>query len=142
MKILIDTNILVYADNKRSIWSESCNNIIEKSLNNSNLVLCIPQKSLIEYYRSSTSKAINLPIEKVIENIHFYIENFMILYDNPSSTEIMLELALESGASSGKIFDLNILATALHFNIEILYTVNIKDFPKVKNLRILLPDQL
>jgi predicted nucleic acid-binding protein len=141
MKILIDTNILLYADNKDSNWSSACNTIIEGSLKNNYIKLFIPQKVLLEYYRVSTSKVKNLPVETVIDNIYFYIENFEILYDNIETTEATLELALETNAKSGKIFDLNILASALSNKIDILYTVNIKDFPKPKNLEVLLPDQ-
>lgn len=142
MKILIDTNILIYADNKDSNWSNVCNAIIENSLKNKEIQLFIPQKVLLEYYRVSTSKVKNLRVETVIENILFYIENFEILYDNAKTTEIMFEIALETNAKSGKIFDLNILALALQNKIDILYTVNIKNFPNVKGLKILLPNNI
>lgn len=138
MKVLLDTNILVYAEINDPIWSKICSKLIESDNENA---FYISQRSLLEYFRVCTSNAAKIPVERVIKNIELYIENFEILYDNPISTQLMLELALETGAKSGKIFDLNILASALDNEIDVLYTVNIKDFPKVKNLEILLPSE-
>jgi predicted nucleic acid-binding protein len=140
MRILLDTNILIYADNTDSNFSEICNAIIENNLPNRSVEIVIPQKVLIEYYRVSTSKAINLSPQKVIDNIQYYIENFEILYDNYDITQTLFELAMETNAKSGKIFDLNILALAIDNNIDHLITYNIKDFPKAQKLKVMTPE--
>jgi predicted nucleic acid-binding protein len=139
MKVLLDTNILIYADNAQYVLSDLCQSIIEES--EGKYQICIAQRSLLEYYRVCTSKAVNSKIDEVLNNIEYYSDKFEIIYDDEQTTIAMFELAFDHNAKSGKIFDLNILALAISNSIDILITSNVKDFPKFKNLRILTPEE-
>jgi predicted nucleic acid-binding protein len=131
-KVLLDTNILVYRWDQSSPFSKSIK-VALGSLNH----FYITDRTLLEFYRASTGP-LKQPISNTLDIIWSYIDSdsCTILYSSKADTLSTFELAEECGARSGKIFDLNILAMAIENDIDILYTKNVKDYPKLDSIKI------
>lgn len=134
-KVLLDTNILVYANDTSSIYYEKVREFIRDKSH-----FYISDRSLLEFYRASTGP-MKLSPDFVLQMIDFYrkSEFYTILYSDSQTIDITFDLALSNQARSGKIFDLNILATAIENDIEILYTKNTKEYPETDFLQIVDP---
>ena len=134
-KILLDTNILVYCNDTSSIYYEKTRQFIKSKEH-----FFISDRTLLEFYRATTGP-IKLEPNFVLGLINFYknSESYTVLYPNYQCTELTFQLAEQYNARSGKIFDLNILATAIANDIDVLYTKNIKDYPETNLIQILDP---
>jgi predicted nucleic acid-binding protein len=134
-KILLDTNMLVYMSDSNSPHYISQP---EKMLKNAQLY--ISDRSLLEFYRVLTGY-LSFSSEKTLEIIHFYQSNdrFQILYSNEDVSYQTFNLALQYEAKSGKIFDIDLLSTAIVNKIDTIYTKNIKDFPNDTSIKIIDP---
>ncbi len=141
-RVLIDTNILIYADDDKSAFHEKSNRILEDGLAG-NYQLSISARSLLEYYRfmSSQIKGDSKKLGEILETCLFYIEHdsISILYDDEVTTQITFEIALEKDVFSGRIYDTNLYAISLQNDIDIIYTKNIKDFPNDSDVLIIDP---
>ena len=134
-KILIDTNILVYGWDTSSPFYKKISYFLS-TLNQ----FYITDRTLLEFYRTYTGPIKAKP-KATLAIIDYYLEskNCNILYSNSDDTLTTFQLAKEHSAKSGKIFDLNILATAINNEIEILYTKNTKDYPHNEFIEIIDP---
>lgn len=131
-KILLDTNILIYlSDPTSKYYIENPDKLFGVNL------LFISDRSLLEFYRVFTGY-LNYSIEDTLQIIQFYQNSnkYSILYSNQEINFQTFELAEIYKAKSGKIFDLDILATAMINKIDIIYTKNIKDFPNNNAVKI------
>ena len=137
-KILLDTNILVYASNSDSQFCSICRDLLAK-----NFDFFITDKSLLEFYRVLTG-ILKISVDQALELINFYTNNtnYRILMASGDTNRLTFELIKDYQAKSGKVFDLNILAIAVENNIDILCTVNLKNFPKLPQIKILNPEQI
>ncbi len=134
-KLLLDTNILVYSWDTSSKFYKASSKFL-KSLDE----FYISDRSLLEFYRTYTGP-IKASSKDTLEIINYYLDSKKchILYSDQTSNLITFELAQQNQARSGKIFDLNILATALSNDIDILYTKNTKDYPSSDFIEIIDP---
>lgn len=137
-KILLDTNILVYASNSDSQFYSICRDLLAK-----NFDFFITDRSLLEFYRVLTG-ILKISVDQALELINFYTNNtnYTILMASGDTNRLTFELIKDYQAKSGKVFDLNILAIAVENNIDILCTVNLKNFPKLPQIKILNPEQI
>ena len=134
-KILLDTNILVYASYIDSVFHQQSIELLKQNYN-----FYIADRSLLEFYRVFTGQ-LKQSVDATLEIVEFYQNNlnFTILNATNFTNQLSFNLARKYNAVSGKIFDLNILAIAIENEIDYIKTQNTKDFPtntviKIANL--------
>jgi|GEM_PF-1682358 predicted nucleic acid-binding protein len=130
-KIMVDTNILIYAFDENSIHHKVCYSLV-----NSNENLYTTYNNLLEFYRVLTSKAYlkNYSIDLVKQALLFIKQKMIIVYPTEITEIILTDLVNQFTPKSGQIFDFLILAQTIENNLDGIYTYNISDFPS--NLQI------
>ncbi len=130
----IDTNILVYAHNKSSVFNEEASEFLEWKMNlrdaNGNLTVCIPSQVLMEFINVITRQNIQSPLSlpEAINIIQDYLDSDIRII-NQKETQIQTFIELLSSVTTRKtIFDIVLTATLKDNNISGLYTVNVNDF--------------
>jgi predicted nucleic acid-binding protein len=130
-KIIVDTNILIYAFDENSIHHKVCYSLI-----NSNENLYTTHNNQLEFYRVLTSKAFlkNYSIDLVKQALLFIKQRIIIVYPTEITEIILTDLVNQFTPKSGQIFDFLILAQTIENDLDVIYTYNISDFPS--NLQI------
>lgn len=140
----IDTNILIYAHNKDSVFHNDASAFVERLMNEhdeeGNLSICVPSQVLTEFINVITRQDLEKPLSlsEAIELVEEYINSdIRIIHQRESQINTLIDL-LRSTKSRKKIFDVALVATLKDNNIEGIYTVNTSDFKdfdflKVKN---------
>ena len=130
----IDTNILVYAHNKGSVYHTKAKNFIENTISAIDEAetqkICIPSQVLIEFLNVITWSRLEspLPLNEAMEIVKDYFHSeIKIIHPSSQQINILFEL-LESVKSRKKIFDVTLVATLKDNGIQGLYTVNTADF--------------
>lgn len=137
--IFIDTNILVYAY-EEAIGSKNkiCFNLIQECLVGKRK-LAISNQVISEFINvalNKTSKPLPLErIKKIVKWINDY-KNYVKLNYKNSTTEKALEFVNNYNTP---YWDALIAATMLENNITTIYTENVKDFEKIKELKVINP---
>lgn len=132
-KILVDTNILVYAiDEDSRFYSES-----RKLLLDSNFDLFTTSKNLSEFLAVVTrNRDISLSIESAIAVIKDFSGIFTVLYPTVSSFGIFEELLQKYKPTGLKIHDFEIVSIGLANGIHQIATTNSKDFEGIEEINI------
>jgi len=138
--VFIDTNILVYA----KIRNNPLNKIVTNKLNDmlANNKFCISRQIIREYLSTMTKqKTIEPNINKfeIIDDINRIVNNFLVFNESKVTTEILFELIKVFDVGGKQIHDANIVATMLENNIKDLFTHNVKDFERYKELINIIP---
>lgn len=137
--IFIDTNILIYAyEEAVETKNKTCFNLIQECLLGKRK-LALSNQTISEFIYVA-SKKISKPLEterirkivRWINNYHGYIK----LNYTANTTEKALELV---DTYKTHYWDALIAATMLENNITTIYTENIKDFGKIKEIRVINP---
>lgn len=141
-KLLIDTNILVYAFDSSSPYHQTSANILR---------LCFKQqisgyithqnitefsKVFIEKYKVSPSK-LKPEIKKITHQL-----NLKLVLPTPQTLPHFIKLLKFSKAKSTHIFDLYLAATILSHRINKIITFNTKDFAPIPKLQTYHPDKI
>lgn len=127
-KIFIDTNILIYANDRKSLFHDI--SIITLSELSRTHDFVISTQTTREYAKFVT---VTSAYEYALKGIKFIRNQFEILYENSEVFNYWLEL-MERYKIVGKlVFDCNIVATMLANNVKKLLTNNPKDFINFKN---------
>lgn len=132
-KILVDTNVLVYAIDKDSRFYLRSRKLLFESTPE----LFTTSKNLIEFLTVVTrGKEIPLPIEKAILVLKDFSRAFTILYPTKGSF-VILEGLLEKYRPTGlKIHDYEIISIGLANGINQIATFNSKDFEDIEEVNI------
>ena len=129
----IDTNILVYASDKNSIFYSKSRKTIEEIAKGKIFGVITPQ-NILEYISVVTSKkrlSKSVEIDSAIKAIEGFIESGIdIVYPTKESTQLALKFAEKTGISGRKIFDFYLAATLIENDIKFLITANSSDFEK------------
>lgn len=138
----IDTNLLVYAHNKDSIYNKKACDFLEKVMNmrdeKGDLPVCIPSQVLTEFLNVITRQNIEKPLllSEAIAIVQDYIDtNVNIIYQRETQINTLIEL-LENVTTRKKIFDIALVATLKDNGIEGIYTVNVSDFIEFEFLKV------
>lgn len=130
----LDTNILVYAHNIKSLYHASAKVFVEQVMNARNtdgqLSVCFPAQILMEFLNVITWHRLEapLPLPDAIQVVQDYLDTGVtILYPRPTQLATLMNL-LKSVTTRKKIFDVALVATLKDYGIPGLYTVNTKDF--------------
>jgi len=140
-KILIDTNILLYAIDSQSKFYQSSFNLFQK-IEGGEFDACISERSLYEMAAVLTSPAFSSKVnmDQIKEYLQYLTsELFTILYTNPQITATTWRLFLNLPSRKNRIYDLVLASTAIENEVEIIYTKNVKDFEDVKEIKIIDP---
>lgn len=131
IKVLVDTNILIYAlDSGSSYYPKSMS-----ILTNSQYQLFITSKNITEYF--AVSSKLRIPPKQVWNFYKEVKQNFIILYPNDESI-LRLERMIKKYQPKGNtIFDLEVIATALTAGVKNFATINAKDFQQVKGVKLI-----
>ncbi len=127
-KILIDTNIFIYALDEKISFYKICTSL----LNNSDYSFFTSSKNISEYF----TVASNLKFEfgKVWK---FYLEirnNTNILFPNEKTLIDFEHLLKKYKPVGSRIYDFEIVSVMLSNNIHEIATINKKDFQHIKEI--------
>lgn len=137
MKIFIDTNILIYYSQDNSEM-RNFSKIKIKEFIKSNDKLYISTQVIKEYLKNLTVIK-QIPINKIFENLNFFLNITTNLYDDSGVLQNLLNLILEYNVKGKAVFDCNIVATMISNNIDSILKHNIKDFKKYEKLINIIP---
>jgi predicted nucleic acid-binding protein len=127
---VIDTNILIYYFDEKSIFYDFSREIIDENIDN----IYIVHKSISEFICVLSKLNRYDLIEKEIQNI---IEDFNILYPDERSSQIFKDLVLEHKPHGNKAYDYEIASVMIANNISKVITLNNEDFKKIKEIEII-----
>jgi predicted nucleic acid-binding protein len=139
-KVLLDTNILLYADDMFSVNHTICNKLIQSK----NYQFFVTDSILYEYYRvltSNNAKFSKIKKADVVESLEIFASNFTVLYSSENSLFSVIELCKNEDARSGAIFDVAISAVAFVNEMDAICTYNGKDYLN-SGIKVLKPDKL
>lgn len=144
--IFVDTNVLVYAADKRSPFQNQAKAIRQQGLKG-DMYLCISPQVLNEFYATITHpKRVDTPLSqtKALEEIDKYFKatNIQKIYPTELTVTIFLDLLSNYTVTKQAIHDLNIVATMLTYKVTHLYTYNTQDFGKFKEITVLSHDEI
>jgi predicted nucleic acid-binding protein len=129
-KILLDTNILIYALDKTSVFHQKASQIMQDENNH----LFTTTKNISEYFAVCTKLAISS-----VKMFGFYNdlqENLTFLYPNQASVQ-QFELLLRKYQPKGnRVFDVEIVSVMLAYDIKKIATFNIDDFKHINEVEI------
>ncbi len=139
MKILFDTNILVYAHNTDSPFNQKALELYNTTEN-----ICTTQQNLLEFYSVITNdKKVEKPVTDMEAQslLKFYSDSqkFNIISPNINTIKILNELATQYRFKGVEIFDIYIVATMISNDISIIYTADTKIFKKFQSITVLNP---
>lgn len=134
-KVLLDTNILIYAKDVASV-----HHVISLSYFRSSHQLFLTSKNLTEYYAVVTKgeKPLLSPAE-ALDDIEEFITHCTVLYPNATSHQQLTELILRYKPKGILIHDFEIAAIALASGIFKIATFNGADFQMLKEIEVIIP---
>lgn len=136
-KILVDTNVFVYAADRESryhLWSN-------RILTSSDFDCYTTSKNLLELMVVLTrGENPSLSIKEAISIIKYIRSSYNVLYPDPLSMDQYLELADKSNPKGLACHDFEIAAIGLSNEINQIATVNQKDFIRIKELTVVSPE--
>src|SRR3989344_5810564 len=135
--MLVDSNILVYAINRRSPKHTAAQNFLKNYIGN----LEVAHQNIFEALRVLTHPKFPSPMKyldalKAIENI---LKTCRIICPNEKTYYLTLLLIRKNRLVSDQIFDTYLTATALSNGITTIPPDNTRDFKKFKEIKILNP---
>lgn len=135
--MLIDTNILVYAINKKSPKSRQA----QKFLKDNQEDLTLAHQNILETIKVLTQPKFSHPVDLIsaIEAVLKITGSSQIISPKPGTEFIALELIKRSKLSGNRIFDAYLAATALSNDIDTIATDNVADFKKFKEIKVYNP---
>lgn len=126
MKIVADTNVLVYSFNKSSGFHQNSRAFLEKEKES----IILANQSLFEFLRTVTHPKFPHPLSlsEALNHIADYKDIFGIIYETQDDFSVFQELCLKYKLGSNRIFDTKLAATIIANGITQFATFNEKDF--------------
>ena len=134
--MFIDTNVFVYARNRRADQHYAASSLLERAVRNAEPgrnSRQIIRECLATVTRSQTWGAA-MPIEDAVRDATQIARQFEILEDGPQVMTNLLILCNQVIVGGSKIHDANIVATMLAHGENRLMTFNVADFRRFGNL--------
>lgn len=130
-KLLIDTNILVYAIDEDSQFYTKAQSV----LYDSNSILFTTSKNLSEFLVVIT-KGVNAAtsVGEALAVLNDYQNLLTVIYPNEKSFSIFKELLRKYQPTGLRIHDLEIISIGLAHNLNQVATINIKDFNDIEEI--------
>jgi predicted nucleic acid-binding protein len=140
-RVLIDTNILIYAIDHESQFYDSVFNLFQK-IDDGEVEAFISERSLYELLAvfSSPVFASKIDPEKIKEYLLYLTSStFTILYTNEQITKLVWRLFFNLPVRKNRIYDLVLAATAIENELDVIYTKNVKDFENILEVKVVDP---
>ncbi len=135
-KVLIDTNVLIYALDKDSsyhLWSR-------RFFNDSNIQCVTTSKNISEFICVITKQSsYSIDINEAINAARVFLSHCELLYPDFMSISLWYSMLQEHNFSGLAVHDCEIASIALSNDVNKIATVNRKDFQNIKNLEIISP---
>jgi len=146
MKILIDSNILVYAHNTDSKFNKQSKNLMKDALKRK-INACISIQNLLEFYSIITNpKRVEKPIKfeeaREIFNLYSKSLSIKIIYPTSKSLLMLSEFLNLFQITKAEIFDAYLVATMKENNVKTIYTENTSHFERYDFLKVVNPFNL
>lgn len=140
---LLDTNILVYANNADSPFHVPCKALVEKAASGATKA-AVSVQNLVELYAVITDKRrVERPLspEKAMELVEFYNthEHIQVIHSTSEAIHIMKELIARHKPTAQSIFDFLLVATMIENGISEIYTFNSNHFKPFHSITTLKP---
>lgn len=131
---LVDTNVLVYADDEESVACLTARKFLEKNL--PDRLLAISWQNIIEYYSLITNqkrvpKAVLAEVAR--ERIKAWTKSglYKIVAPEPDTQTTLLRLLGDLPVAGPDIFDVALAATMIDNGIDTIYTADTRIFKKL-----------
>ncbi len=131
INLVLDTNILIYALDKDSIFHSKSKEILENATFNR----FITTKSITEYF--AVCSKLDYELEKVIAFYDEIERNISFLFPSKESLFIFTELIKKYKPRGNRIFDIEIVSVMLANDVKNLATFNIDDFKNITEINLL-----
>lgn len=132
-KILVDTNVFIYALNKDS---KHYNNSVQL-LTDSNNLLFTTSKNVSEFFAVASKLKVNFQFSSQFYND--IKENVIILFPNETSLGLF-DMFMEKYRPVGnQVYDLEIVSIMMSNHIYRIATYNTKDFIRINEVQIVAP---
>ena len=140
---LLDSNILVYANNVDSPFHKACKKLVEDAING-RFPAYIAHQNLLELYAVVTDKRrVEKPLTPECANslIRFYLVagSISILYPSSATFGVLGKLIADHTPLSHGIFDLVLVALMIENNIATIHTANTRHFSNFKGITAVSP---
>lgn len=137
LKMIVDSNILIYAINADSPKHELAKKFLEENLDD----LKIAHQNILETIRVLTHKKFLRPmkLKDALDSVMAISESLQIISPDEKTIYITLELIQNHKLSGNRIFDAYLAATALSNGDYDMATDNTKDFKKFTQIKALNP---
>ncbi len=140
----LDTNLLIYAANEDSLHHTAATDLISR-VNSGELKVCLSPQILAEFYATVTNpKKVKYPLtsKEAVEAINGYFESDIVkLYPSEDTVKSTFEIAQRYRVKGLDIFDAQIVALMLENKINTIYTANVSDFQRFKEIAAINPLQ-
>ncbi len=132
MKILIDTNVLLYAMDKSSKYHEVSVSILE----NEEYELFTSLKNISELISVNSKIGIDkkITLDFITETI---LEISELIFSSKTSFDIFLQIISDYNVRGNKVYDMEIVSIMSANGIGTLATFNHKDFREIDKIKIL-----
>ena len=136
-KVLVDTNILIYATDKKSIFHYQSYEKLNYLLSTGHSLFFNGQ--VIREYINFFSTRGDLSLKQVIENVTSFRKYFILLEENEKTVEEFINMVLRFQVKGKKVFDCNLVAAMQRHQIPDLLTHNVRDFDRYREIINILP---
>ena len=139
---LLDTNLLVYADNADAQDHLAARAFRNQALNGE-VRCCVAWQNLSEYYAVMTGKKREKPLRPADAwaNVRTFLdsEKVRVITPRDSTWQIVEHLLKAKPVAGVVIHDLTLAATALSHGVRLIYTANLSDFKDLPGIRAVNP---
>ncbi len=145
MRILVDTNVLLRAAQRRRESGQSANNSI-KRLNRQQHILCVAPQNIVEFWNVCTRPAdvngFGLSVTATERYVKKLSRLFVIVPDSLQTFEKWLELVVQHSVVGAKVHDARLVAVMKVHGISSILTFNVKDFSRYDGVTAIHPDSV
>lgn len=135
-RILIDTNVLVYAKDQLSDFHQRAFDFIESY----EAEFLVSTKNFSEYLVVTTRGDNPLSsVEDAVEDIQEFSQRFSVVYPSFQSQQRLLTLLQQYTIRGKRIHDMELAAIALASQADGIATFNVKDFAVVTETKVIEP---
>ena len=142
---LLDSNILVYADQKEQPQYKAAKSLRDHALTGK-ITACISPQVINEFYAVSTNpRRVSAPltVQEATDQIRRYAESedLALIHPGPGIVGRALSLMENHPVSGSDIYDLYMVATMLENGITRICTFNTRDFAPFSEIEVLTPPE-
>lgn len=138
---LVDSNVLVYAADKRSPYHSKAKALRDKAVRGETAA-CVSSTVLTEFYAVVTdTKRVANPLSpsQALREIEAYRMMLPVLYPTAIAMDKLKDLIEKYQVKGQDIFDAFIVATMLEHGVDKIYTANRKHFEQFEEIQVETP---